>query len=122
MKKILLGLLIFCSCNNPTENINCKKINLKEADFMKTDFSFLPKDVQDTIIRLATVGKNIDTVLSLQKGITYTYFNPGDNKGYMEQIRKDKDMHIINGKCYEFLLYAKPYIIYNDKIFVLCKV
>jgi hypothetical protein len=30
---------------------------------------------------------------------------------------KDKEMHIINGKCYEFLLYDMPYIIYDNKIF-----
>ena len=73
--------------------------------------------MRDCIIKLATIDKKMDTVLSLEKGIVYSYYNPGAGKGYTEQVLKDKEVHTINGKCYEFLLYAMPYIIYDDKIF-----
>jgi hypothetical protein len=116
--KILLVLFLFCSCNNSsTTNINCIKIKLKEDDFIKINFSSLPNEVRNNIIKLATIDRKMDTVLSLEKDITYTYYNPGAGKGYTEQVLKDKEMHTINGKCYEFLLYSMPYIIYDDKIF-----
>ncbi len=120
-QKILATLFIlFCSCNNPpTSNINCIKIKSKEKDFIKIRFTSLPKEVQDNIIELATIDKKMDTVLSLEKGITYTYYNPGAGKSYTEQVLKDKEMHTINSKCYEFLLYSMSYIIYDDKIFSL---
>ena len=112
--------ILFCSCNNtPTSNINCTKLNLKEDDFIKIGFTSLPKVVRDKIIELATLDKKMDTVLSLEKGIIYTYHNPGDGKGYMEQVLRDKNIHTINGHCYEFLLHTMPYIIYDDKIFSL---
>ena len=112
--------LIF-SCSNKIEknSDDCKRINISEKDFEKISFEQLPISLKETIIKLATVHKNIDTAFSLEKEIQYSYNNPGDGKGHMEQILNGKDMHIINGRCYDFLLYSKPYIIYDDKIFCL---
>ena len=44
----------------------------------------------------------MDTVFSSEKAITYSYYNPGAGKGYTEQVLKAREMHTINGKCYEF--------------------
>ena len=61
----------------------------------------------------------MDTVLSLEKGISYAYYNPGDGKDYIEQVLKNENFHFINEKCFQFYLYSKPYIIYKNAIFCL---
>ena len=121
MKKYLIPLfLFFNSCSDLSRSSrDCNKIKVKDEDFLEVRFSSLPLPVKDIILKLATVDKKMDTAFSMEKGISYSYGNPGSGKGYTEQVLKDKDMNFINGKCYEFILYAMPYIIYGNKIYSL---
>jgi hypothetical protein len=121
LKKIATILFIlFFSCKNKlTSNVDCTKVKLNDDDFAKISFTSLPKVIKELIIKLATIDKKMDTALSLEKGITYSYYNPGAGQGYVDQVLKEKEIHTINGKCYEFLLYTRPYIIYDEKIFSL---
>ena len=59
----------------------------------------------------------MDTALSLENNISYRYQNPGDNKGYIDQVLRDREMHFINRKCYEFILHDMPYIIFQNRIY-----
>jgi|GEM_PF-4264489 len=114
-------IILLCSCKNVSSSNSekCIRVELNDHDFRKIGFSSLPDSVKKTFLKLALVKKNTDTALSLQNGMSYSYENPGDGKGYTGQVLTNKHMHIINGKCFEFLLYAKPYIIYQNEIYCL---
>ena len=118
----LIAIVFFISCQekkSEEELLECTKIQLSDADFKLIPFRSVPEVIKDAVINLALVEKKMDTVLSFDSNIVYSYSNPGAGKGYIEQVMKDRDMHMINGWCYEFLLYSKPYIIFNDTIYSL---
>lgn len=98
--------------------MDCTKVKMSEKDFQELSFTSIPSPVKSAIIELVVQNK-MDTAFSLEKSISYSFNNSGDGKGYTEQVLRSKNMHIINGKCYEFLLYSKPYIIYNNVIYFL---
>lgn len=119
---LIVFFFFLYSCSNKTSKLkDCIEVKLKDADFTEISFGALPSPIKDAVIKLATIDKKMDTTFSLESRISYSYFNPGDGKGYTEQVLKSRHMHFINDKCYEFLLYAKPYIIYDNKIFCLAQ-
>jgi hypothetical protein len=111
----LIFIPVFISCSADS-NHGCIKRTITENDWKSHFFHDLPDTVTTEIFKLAAENK-LDTALSLDRRTSYVYENPGDGKGYLEQVVKNTDMHNINGKCYEFLLGAKPYIIYQGEIF-----
>lgn len=116
---ILIMCFILTSCSNSPKSWDCVKVKISESDFKKVRFTSIPLPVKSAIIELAINNKKMDTAFSLDKEVSYSYKNPGSGKGYMEQVLKDKEMHTINGKCYDFLLYSMPYLIFDNKIYSL---
>lgn len=120
LKAIFIFFVVFSSCSNLSSNSkDCIKVRIAEGDFVKINFPSIPLPVRNSIIELATKRKKMDTAFSLDKDVSYIYKNPGGKKGYIEQVLDDREMHIINGKCYEFLLHSMPYIIYEEEIYSL---
>jgi hypothetical protein len=97
-------------------NIGLPQASVVYRDLVSVLFLDCPDTVKRTILNLAELGQ-IDTALSLNSQYSYTYQNPGNGKGYMDQVINGQNQHNINGICYSFLIGQRPYILYENEIY-----
>lgn len=112
-------LLSFISCRL-SGNPDCQKVHIEDDEYRIMSFRALPDAVRTTVLNLASKNQ-LDTAVSLDHDHTYSYQNPGNGKGYSAQVISNRNLHTIDGQCYEALLRERPYILYHGVIYSLAQ-